>query len=309
MNKIAAVYLARGKDTPWDTFERFFDSYRRHAAGCKHDLVVMLKGWEDATRLEEFKRLSADVTSTYLDLPDDGFDWGAYFRATEKLTHDSLCFLNTYSEILHQGWLANLSAGLERQNVGAVGCTGSWESMLPSFNYMAGYFFHRAYSFKDMKKWLFNHAHFPQYPNPHLRSNAFLIRRETMLKYVAARAIPTNKQQAYRLESGYSGLTRFLCKQGTPPMLAGVDGRYHSINEWDTSRTFRQADCSNLLVADNQTRDFAQRPESEKALFMASTWNRDGIQRFSLPSLFWQWIVTSLSRGRGKDNEPPPSCN
>lgn len=298
IHSVAVIYLARGKDTPWESYERFFSSYRSQPAGLEHDLVVILKGWDCDESRERFKTLCSDITATFLEFPDDGFDWGAYFRAAEALEYDMLCFLNTHSELLHPGWLRLLHDGLLSQDTGAVGCTGSWESMLPSLNYMLGYFLLGSYRVRDMLRWCIDHAYFPRYPNPHLRSNAFLIRRETMLAFARQRAIPRSKPEAYRLESGYAGLTRFLSKNGTPPKLVGVDGAFYSMREWDRSRTFRQADCGNLLVADNQTRDFAARPDEEKAIFMASTWNRERTHRVSLYPVLKARIKASLHRVR-----------
>jgi hypothetical protein len=290
MEKVAVVYLARGKDTPWTAYENFFSSYQAFPAGLSHDLVILLKGWTCEKQLNKFKHLGSTVAAKFIELPDDGFDWGAYFRAANVLEYDYLSFFNTYCEFLHAEWLRIMHKGFEFNATGAVGCTGSWESMLPSFNFMMGYFLQYAYSIKDLARWLKNHMFFPRYPNPHMRSNAFIIRRKTMLAFASECRIPANKEQAYALESGFAGLTRFLCKKGLPPLVAGADEKYYSWNDWDKNRIFRQNDCSNLLVADNQTRDFAMRSEAEKAIFMASTWKRELTTRFSLYPLFKQWI-------------------
>jgi hypothetical protein len=296
MDKISLIYLARGKDTSWESFERFFSSYRSQPASLEHDLVVAIKGWDNGERLTRFKTLCSDIVSMFLELPDDGYDWGAYFRTAEALNCETLCFLNTHSEILHPNWLRILQDGLLLPETGAVGCTGSWESMLPSLNHMLGYFLLGSYTFRDLLHWCANHRHFPRYPNPHLRSNAFIIPRSIMLAFAKQRAIPKSKAEAYRLESGYVGLTNFLVKQGIPPRLAGADGNYYSMPEWNMSRTFRQADSENLLVADNQTRDFASRPPEEKAIFMASSWDRKRSQRLKIGPLCKTWAKQSLRR-------------
>lgn len=296
MGKISLIYLARGKDTSWESFERFFSSYRSQPAGLEHDLVVVIKGWDDVERLTRFKALCADIVSSFLELPDDGYDWGAYFRAAEALECETLCFLNTHSEILRPDWLRILQDGLRLSETGAVGCTGSWESMLPSLNHMLGYFLLGSYTFRNLLRWCADHRHFPCYPNPHLRSNAFLLRRSALLAFAKERGVPQSKVEAYRLESGYAGLTRFLVKQGIPPKLAGADGNYYSMPEWSGSRTFRQTDCGNLLVADNQTRDFAGRPAEEKAIFMASTWERERAQQLALGPLFRARLKGILGR-------------
>ena len=44
-----------------------------------------------------------------------------------------LAFLNTFSEILADNWLAHLDAALDRADVGVVGATGSWQSLASAY--------------------------------------------------------------------------------------------------------------------------------------------------------------------------------
>ena len=56
-------------------------------------------------------------------------DLAAYAQAAERLEYERLCFLNSYSVILADGWLARLDRALDQPRAGLVGATGSWASV------------------------------------------------------------------------------------------------------------------------------------------------------------------------------------
>ena len=88
---------------------------------------------------------------------DLSFDLGAYVEAARQIETDRVCFLNTNSEIAAHHWLAKLSNNLDLQRVGIVGATASFESL----------------KLLDPR--------FPDFPNVHVRSNAFMLERRRFL--------------------------------------------------------------------------------------------------------------------------------
>jgi hypothetical protein len=90
-----------------------------------------------------------------------------------------------------------------------------------------------------------------QFPAPHLRTNGFVIARDTWLSLCSRRL--ANKTAAYRLESGRCGMAARLQARGLRVLVAGRDGRTFDPPEWPTSRTYWQGDQENLLIADNRT--------------------------------------------------------
>ncbi|MFW8646000.1 glycosyltransferase family A protein [Rhizobium beringeri] len=67
---------------------------------------------------------------------------------------------------------------------------------------------------------------FPHFPNPHIRSNAFLVKRDDLL------AIPLEdkgKMAACRFESGKEGLSMHLLRQGLDILVVGADGKSDTI--------------------------------------------------------------------------------
>ncbi|WP_426052968.1 hypothetical protein, partial [Bacillus sp. DC4300-2b2] len=190
---------------------------------------------------------TTDYTPVSLD--DNNFDIGAYIEVARQLNSDSICFLNTTSEILADHWLYKLASNLSAPGVGLVGATSSFESMRSA----------------DIA--------FPSFPNPHIRSNAFMISRKLFCTVTHDVRI-TDKLSTHNFESGSQGLTRKILSMGLRPILVGRNGRGYSIENWATSGTFRQARQENLLVADNQTRLFANLPFFEKSRLAAMAWGR-----------------------------------
>jgi hypothetical protein len=130
-----------------------------------------------------------------------------------------------------------------------VGATGSYESMKSP------------------------EARFPCFPNPHIRTNAFMLNRQNFCQITRDLRIP-NKLAAHLFESGPHGLTRSIIAMGLQPVIVGRNGRGYSIDHWVRSEVFRQARQDNLLIADNQTRLFAETPFPEKRRLAAMAWGR-----------------------------------
>ena len=107
---------------------RFLDAYRARAAGAEHELVILLNGARPEHREPLLHELEA-VPHRLLELPQPVQDLGAYRFAAARLEYDRLCFMNSYSEPLVDGWLARLDAALSEPQAGLAGATGSWASL------------------------------------------------------------------------------------------------------------------------------------------------------------------------------------
>ncbi|HTU96589.1 MAG TPA: hypothetical protein VMF14_12165 [Solirubrobacteraceae bacterium] len=238
--EITVVYLAwAGAGS--SPLEQFAASLARHPAGADHRLAVVWKGFEEQPEaLEAAQALLAGVADMQLHIPPDGLDLVSYRRAADLVSGDVLCFLNTSSVVLADDWLGLLARHLTGE-VGIVGATGSWESPL---------------SGSRGPRRLLRRGRYPAFPNPHLRTNAFLLRRET-LHELWWPAVFT-KGQAWELESGMRSLTRQIEQRGLQPVVVGRDGVAYPRERWAASGTFRRAGQDNLLVADNRTRQFSE---------------------------------------------------
>jgi hypothetical protein len=110
-----------------------------------------------------------------------------------------------------------------------------------------------------------------EFPNIHLRSNAFMIEREVFLS-IAHDFDFKEKADAFLFESGPRNLTRRIRARGLEVLVVGRNGRGYTPRWWPHSQTFRQGMQSNLIVADNQTRKFDAMPWNEKRDYAQLAW-------------------------------------
>ena len=203
---IALVYLARGAGSGLLAAKKFFDAYRAFPPGCPHDLIVISKGWDEIEGQQALERMAQKYSARIIYLPDDGYDWGAYMRLVPTLSQDWICFLNTHSQPRVDGWLnlLRLATTSSSKDVGAVGATGSWGTIAqfpwphsPTASLRTLFLFpllplrllfHTIWFISKIKD-------FPIYPNPHIRSNAFIVRRDIFLDFAATHKIPSAKYQ------------------------------------------------------------------------------------------------------------------
>ncbi len=280
---VHVVHLVR-RGNPLASLDRFLDSYRAHDAGRDHRLVLLCKGFEGPDQLAPVLERLDGLRAQRIDVPDDGYDLTAYRRAAERLGGGVECYLNSHSVLRSAGWLEALVGSLS-PGVGIVGATGSWFSAHSHARQLLGIpgahgtpvsdrGSYRAQSgrltdggaaanppdarsrppLRQLRTAAVLGGHlvwFAPFPARHVRTNAFVIRADTMtrLRFPALRT----KMRAWRLESGRGSITEQVEAMGLDALVAGRDGRAYRPSEWPESDTFWQADQGNLLVADNQT--------------------------------------------------------
>lgn len=251
-------------------FKEFIESYRRNSGGLDHDLRLVFNGFRDSSQLTAYHQLLGNLAYSSLMLPHPVQDIPAYFAAAEHFDCDYLCFLNSHSVILDERWLAKMVAHVG-SNVGLVGATGSYESHhtdLARAPLRKSRYWGLDTAARKVNRQLHlirsKRDYFP-YPNPHIRTNAFLISRRVM-RALRVRPIAT-KADAHRFESGKQSLTRQIFDLGLRAVVVGVDGLAYEKESWHTSRTFRSGEQCNLLVSDNRTRQYQEAdPETRRQL-------------------------------------------
>jgi hypothetical protein len=235
----------------------FLAAYGAHDAGADHELVVLFNGVGDRS---EFTAALAGVEHRLIELPAPLQDLAAYGEAARQIECDQLCFVNSYCEPLADGWLALLAGA----GAGLAAATGSYESLADLSH---GPWIRRAQKLVGLRAL---RREFPPFPNPHVRSNALLLSRSLALSSGLERAL--DKPSAYALESGRRSITRQASERGLSVVVVGRDGRVFEPSQWPTSGTFRSGEQENLLVADNQTRAYAQAPEAVRAALRRAAW-------------------------------------
>jgi hypothetical protein len=227
--------------------------------GISHDLRIVFNGFRNKSDLLAYQQLLDGLPHSSLILPKSVQDIPAYFAAAEHFDSDYLCFLNSHSVILDERWLAKMAAHLD-PSVGVVGATGSYESHYSNLA-RAPLRRSRWWGLDTAARKVNRRLHlirskryYVPYPNPHIRTNAFLIPRRVMCSLRAGDV--SSKAGAHRFESGKQSLTRQVFHLGMRALVVGVDGRAYERESWRESRTFRSGEQSNLLVSDNRTREY-----------------------------------------------------
>jgi hypothetical protein len=223
-------------------------------------------------------------------MPAQTQDIPAYLEAARRVSCEYLCFLNSYSRPLADGWLAALHRHARRPGVGLVGASGSWESHYTNVSGhlppAARFARHAAGSWMKrreragVRSYLAQRremravrADFHPFPNPHVRSNAFMLRRETLLRL---RVGPIHtKMDALAFESGRRGLTRQVQAMGLEALVVGRDGTGYPREAWPRSGIFRMGEQENLLVADNRTDQYAQADPPTRAALRRAAWGAE----------------------------------
>ena len=293
---LAVVHLVRRQNGP-QPLREFVEAYAAHSAGVDHDLVLAMKGFPDPDVAREALDLARPFRPDVLFLPDDGFDVMAYFRAAERLSHERVCLVNSFSRPLVDGWLAKLADALENQHVALAGATGSWASQLDYLRYQVH--LPSAYTdvfedrgptrlaFEELAREhdpaIGKHGRlattlltaaalarqtrtFDGFPTPHVRTNALMLRRELLL--TAWPREVSRKVDAYRFESGRGSLTARVMELGLRAVVVGRDAAVYDVDNWPESETLWQGAQHNLLVADNRTDDY-QRGNADRRLLLA----------------------------------------
>lgn len=287
-----------------ESLRRFRDSYLRHPGGCEHRLLVLYNGIAHERDLDAYESELVDLPHELLRTPSPMQDLDAYRYAAEHTTAASYCFLNSYSVLLADGWLASLTAALEQPGAGIAGASGSWASMrsLARYDLLLGGPYSRVFDDRSQvrsqlaklaatrarspapntrERWplaklrvafrvLEQTRGFLAFPAAHVRTNGFLLARDTLLALSWPRL--RRKAQAHRLESGVGGITEQIRRAGLEALVVARDGSAYTSRQWHLSRTFWQGDQENLLVADNQTTDYANGDRDMRAFLARYAW-------------------------------------
>lgn len=119
---------------------------------------------------------------------------------------------------------------------------------------------------------------YPPFPNPHIRSNAFIVRRNDLLPYFGVRMY--EKEQSYLFESGSGSLTRSLLERQCRAVVVNSSGDIFDVPDWPRSKTFRLESQQGLIVRDNQSRNFEKFTAAEKSVYECLSWGTNGDYEF-----------------------------
>jgi hypothetical protein len=136
---------------------------------------------------------------------------------------------------------------------------------------------------------------FPRFPNPHVRSNGFILRREDFLRF----NVQPTKKSTYGFESGPNGLSQTLAREGKRLVMVDRNGRCFDQDEWPHAHCFRSGNQENLLMADNQTRSYDRLSQPERNTHLMMSWGDTVAESKSALALGYRFEMK-----RGKPIEP-----
>lgn len=265
---IAVCYLSRKLDSESLLWE-FVESYKRYETGCAHDLIIILKGYDNHDLSRVTERLKKTVICEQLVLEDVGFDITAYREAAIFLNHRWVYFLNSYSQIGCKFWLEKYVSKTIGNNVSLVGTTGSYQSRYSSEFWNIS---NEDITFDYLRRALRVLKLYSRFPNPHIRTNAFLVDRQKFLK-VAEKYKFQSKDDCYEFESGRKGLTESIRREGASIFVVGRDGLGYDIMSWEKSNTFCSGKQQNLIISDNQSKDYENSSEDRQKYLTTLTFH------------------------------------
>lgn len=282
-SKVGVVYLS------WmpfgtDYFKRFLDSYQKYVPAYPHQLVVVFNGVSkvnDSVK-EAFLQVLKEVRLSHfvqIEFPS-GQDVEIYKRIADTTDFDFLLFINTYSVILADQWLKIYFDNMN-EGVGLLGATGSFASYKASINRQSKVLLKSKISLKDkwgILKYLFKlnilyGAQFPSFPNPHIRTNAFFIKRSLLSSLILPKI--KSKMDAYIFENGKQSMTNQILQRGLKCLVVDKDGVSWDKDEWYSSKTFWCGNQEGLLISDNQTIKYAQANQELKGYLQFDAWNKN----------------------------------
>lgn len=279
---VAVVYLAW---LPYGIgyFKAFLQSYQQFNAGHPHRLYIIFNGialdHPDGRelylqQLAEYK-IEADTSFNF----EGGQDIEAYRKAALSVKEEKIIFLNTFSQLQSENWLQHYHQNFSG-DVGIISASGSWQSYYSSvfqknpkkWEHGKGF----KYNFRKYKLFLKAFFYwrflFKPFPNAHLRTNAFMIRRKDFLAVPAGPL--TTKFEAYQFENGRNSLTNFFIKKGMKVLVLDKHGLTYEPSEWRMSNTFWIGNQENLLVTDNQSTIYSEANAEEKETMTTLAWGK-----------------------------------
>jgi hypothetical protein len=274
MSELGVVHLVRARNG-MQPFTNFLDAYARNQGGVAHDLLILYKGFSGDTQKESFRKQLRTIPHKELAVSDLGVDLRAYSVAGRRFDYTYLCFLNSYCTPLDENWLAKMYALVRQPQVGVVGCTGSWESMYTNFLNARAALADLSLPgrLKAALRMQINRRVFLPFPNHHIRTNALVLSRKLMLEVWPRHIV--NKTTAYLFENGRNSFTQRIMRRGLKPLVVGRDGKGYEKEDWARSNTFRQSNQEDLLVADNQTRNYESADFETRKRLSEFAWGKD----------------------------------
>lgn len=278
--EIEIIYLLHRNYGRFSNAIYFFESLNFNSLKKKFNIqfVCLMKGWS----ISEVESVCCD-SFRVVHVPNVGRDIYSYYHYAKYKTQSKfLFFFNTSSKILSEEFINTALLNLSLNKISILGATGSFAAPINS------YYFEtintKQYSATDILLNCFKKmvSRFVELIFkfmgiifiPHLRTNAFSIRRDLFLKsfeYFKIGNPPKLKIFSLLYESSARGLTGYIKSIGGDILVVDKNGHLFESNKWIYSATYCSFGQVNLGVSDNRTTEYelASLPKKHK-LYMGA---------------------------------------
>ena len=246
------------KDAFWsENLEMFLNSLLSFDAKLFPYFVFIIKGF---TRKEVLQlQMKFNIEKNRFIIKDDlGFDLDAYYFAALHTNKRYLFFLNSHSILRCNNAISLLVSQALISKSRFAGASASCEGVGYRRPYLNNTSIRSVLLFLPrvlLRTFyaIFSGFSFGDFPNPHIRTNAFLVERSLWLEYFYKFSLPLTKKQCLIIESSF---TKFAKEKLANPGVINSDGFFYNLNELRLSKVFRSIDHTKHLVDDNRTLEF-----------------------------------------------------
>lgn len=226
------AYFNPSKDYDINVVKKFLETYSTHKAGLEHNFYLLAKNW-DEENYKILKKLAQEHNAKIIDLPDDGLDLGAYFRAAKILKSEKVFFIGSGIHILCDNWLLFHEEAFKKdEKVKLAAPMGSWQ---------------KGYS--------------GRFPNPHIRTCAFMVDRNLYNEFTSNVIFPKTKEDTWAIEHCPGNFTDFIFQKGFKAVVVNSLGKVFEKDDWYKSDTYSCVHGQEKsIMSDKWQRKFATKP-------------------------------------------------
>ncbi|MBR6162847.1 hypothetical protein IKQ26_03010 [bacterium] len=257
------AYLKNKQGWGFSAFEKFLKSYEKFPAGVEHNLIILLRGYENnSEEYEKIKEICRQKKIKTIDTTDTGYDFGAYLEGAKQSFSEYIFCMNTTCEIMTENWLKKLFSAVN-EKYKLAGVCGSFElcpkfindfRLADSFKDKIKVFFHKINIFRIVYRYYFTDKT-EGFPNYSVRTSAFLIDRNLLIKYFEENDLPKTKLESYEIENGKNSLSKFVIKSGYEICVVDKSGKIFEKENFDKSNTYR-SEINNYIIKDRQIENY-----------------------------------------------------